>query len=84
MEQKAQLFAEEAIRALGRFDAAGARTSISQAFDVDHDIGALADAVYLACSEIEQDEGVSTATWNTLADAVDSPDLFAVVEASRT
>jgi hypothetical protein len=84
MEQKARLFAEEAIRAVGRLDVATARTSISQAFDVDHSIGALADAIYLACAEIEEDKGVSTATWNTLADAVDSADLVAVVESSRT
>lgn len=84
MEQKAQLFAEEAIRALGRLDVATARTSIAEAFDADHKVGALADAVYLACAEIESDDRVSTATWNTLADAVDSPDLIAVVEASRS
>ncbi|HEX6302025.1 MAG TPA: hypothetical protein VF148_16330 [Acidimicrobiia bacterium] len=84
MEQKARLFAEEAITALGRLDVAAARTSISQAFDADHYIGALADAVYLACAEIEEENGVSTSTWNTLADAVDSPELFAVVEASRS
>ena len=84
MDQKAKLFAEEAIWALGRRDVAGARTSIAQAFDVDHDIGGLADVVYLACAEIEGDDAVSTATWNTLADAVDSPDLLAVVESSRT
>jgi len=83
MEQKARLYAEEAIRAVGRLDVATARTSISQAFDVDHSIGALADAIYLACAEIEEDKGVSTATWNTLADAVDSADLVAVVESSR-
>lgn len=70
--------------ALGRLDVAAARTSISQAFDADDKIGALADAVYLACAEIEEENGVSTSTWNTLADAVDSPELFAVVEASRT
>lgn len=84
MEQKAKQFAEEAILALGRLDVATARTAISQAFTADHKIGALADVVYLACAEIEEDDGVSTATWNTLADAVDSPDLLAIVEASRT
>jgi hypothetical protein len=51
---------------------------------VDHKIGALADAVYLACAEIESGDEVSTAAWNTLADAVDSPDLIAVVEACRS
>lgn len=84
MDQKAKVFAEEAIIALSRLDVANARTSIAQAFDEDHDVGALADAVYLACAEIEEESGVSTATWNTLADAVDSPELLAVVEASRS
>lgn len=84
MERQARLFAEEAIIALGRLDVANARTSIAQAFDADHKIGALADAVNLACAEIEEDQGVSTSTWNTLADAVDSPDLVAVVEAARS
>ncbi len=84
MDQKARAFAEEAIYAVGRLDVAAARTHISQAFDVDHSIGALADAIYLACAEIEEDKGVSTSTWNTLADAVDSAELVAVVESSRT
>jgi hypothetical protein len=84
LEQKARLYAEEAIRALGRLDVATARTAIGQAFEADHKLGALTDAVYLACAEIEKDERVSTATWNTLADAVDSPELLAVVESSRT
>jgi len=84
VDQKAKLFAEEAIRALGRQDVAGARTSIAQAFDFDQKIGSLADAVYLACAEIEGDNGVTTATWNMLADAVDSAELLAVVESSRS
>jgi hypothetical protein len=84
LERQARLFAEEAIIALGRLDVANARTAIAQAFDADHTIGAVADAVYLACAEIEEDKGVSTSTWNTLADAVDSAELLAVVEASRS
>ena len=84
MESKARVFAEEAIRALGRLDAAGARTAISQAFDADHAIGQLADAVHLACAEIEDDGKVTTATWNTLADAVDSDELLAEVESNRS
>ena len=83
MESKARVFAEEAIRALGRLDVAVARTAISQAFDADHGIGQLADAVYLACAEIEDDGKVTTSTWNTLADAVDSPELLAEVESNR-
>jgi hypothetical protein len=84
VDGRANDHAEEAIRALGRGDAASARTAISLAFDEDHKIGSLADAVYLACAEIDEDGGVSGSTWNTLADAVDSAALYAVVEASRT
>ena len=83
MQADAEAFAEEAIRATGRRDVAGSRMAISQAFDLDRDIGPLADAIYLACWEIEEEGDVSVATWNTLADAVDSPKLAAVVEASR-
>lgn len=84
MDQKTSEFAEEAIRALGRRDVTTARISIGQAVSSDPKLGALADAVYLACAEIEEESGVSTATWNTLADAVDSAELFAVVESSRS
>jgi len=84
MDHKAQAFAEEAIRSVGRLDAGSARTSIAQAFEVDHDLGALADAVYLACAEIDADGGVSTPAWNTLGDAVDTADLYAVVEEARS
>lgn len=84
MDQRARAFAEEAIRALGRLDVANARTAIALAFEVDHKIGPLADAVHLACAEIEEHGGVTVATWNVLADAVDSADLVAVVETTRT
>ncbi len=84
MEDKARASAEEAIRAIGRRDVPLARTCVSEAFDADHAVGSLADAIYLACAEIEEEGDVSTATWNILADAVDSPDLLAVVEASRS
>ena len=84
MEKKAEAFAEEAIRAVGRRDAALARTAIAQAFEEDHGLGALADAVYLACAEIDEEGGVSTSTWNTLGDAVDSAALYAVVEEVRS
>lgn len=43
----------------------------------------LADGVYLGCAEIDSDAEVSTATWNTLADASPSAELQAVVEGSR-
>lgn len=83
MQAKAEAFVDEAIRAVGRRDVAGARIAVIQAYDLDHDLAALVDAVHLACAEIEEDGGVSTSTWNGLADAVPS-DLVAVVEASRT
>lgn len=57
--------------------------AISQAFDLDRKIGPLADVIYLACWEIEEEGEVSISTWNTLADAVDTQELAAVVEASR-
>ena len=84
MEARAEGFAAEAIRAVGRLDVPTARTAISQAFEVDHSVAALADAIYLACAEIEAEDGVRTATWNTLADAVGGTELLAVVEESRT
>ncbi len=84
MEAKAEASAEEAIQAVGRHDVPGARIAVAQAYEIDHALGALVDAVYLACAEIEEDGGVSTATWNGLADAVPSGALLAVVESSRT
>ena len=84
MNEQAQIHAEEAIRAVGRLDVPGARMAISQAYDIDRTIGPLADGIHLACWEIEEDGGVSTATWNTLADAVDSAHLATVVETTRT
>jgi len=84
VDAKAEAFAEEAIRAVGRGDVPGARIAVVQAFDIDHALGALVDAVHLACAEIEEDGGVSTSTWNGLADAVPSGVLLAVVESSRT
>jgi hypothetical protein len=83
VETEAQVFAEEAIQALGRKDVPSARMAIAQAFEVDRKLGSLADVVYLASWEIEENGGVSTATWNTLADAVDSPKLAALVESTR-
>ena len=48
----------------------GPGSAVAAAYDVDHSLGALADAIYLACSQIEEEGTVSTSTWNTLADAV--------------
>lgn len=83
MVSKAEAFAEEAIRAVGRHDVAEARIVVTQAYELDHSLGALVDAVHLACAEIEEDNVVSIATWNTLADAVGPGHLLDVVESSR-
>ncbi|HEY7470458.1 MAG TPA: hypothetical protein VIC07_13110 [Acidimicrobiia bacterium] len=83
MNAKADAFAEEAILAVGRGDVAGARIAVAQAYDIDHALAALVDAVHLACAEIEEDGTVSTSTWNTLADAVAPGHLLVVVESSR-
>ena len=84
MDQKARGPAEEAIQALGRLDAPLARSCVAEAYDLDHKLGPLADTVYLACAEIEDDGRVTTSTWNTLADAVGPGPLVAVVETSRS
>jgi len=84
MDSKAMAFVEEAIRALARRDVAGARTAVAEAYDADHSLGAVADAIYFACWQIEEDGRVTTATWNTLADAVGPGPLLTVVEQSRS
>ncbi|HLF61827.1 MAG TPA: hypothetical protein VI980_11690 [Acidimicrobiia bacterium] len=84
MDAKAQAFVEEAIRAVARQDVAGARTAVAEAYDADHSLGAVADAIYFACSQIEEDGRVTTSTWNTLADAVGPGHLLAVIEESRS
>ena len=42
---------------------------MAQAYELDHALGPLVDAVHLACAEIEEEGSVSMSTWNTLADA---------------
>ncbi|MGH8945368.1 MAG: hypothetical protein ACRDVL_04405 [Acidimicrobiia bacterium] len=83
METRARSHATEAIRAIGEGDVPLARTSIALAYEADHKIGPLVDSVYLACAEIEEDGEVTTATWDTMADAVADSDLLAVVEDAR-
>lgn len=83
MDARAVGFASEAVYAVGRGDVPTSRTAIAQACDIDRSFHRLADAVYLACSELEKDGEVSTATWDTLGDAVGNGELLAVVEASR-
>lgn len=73
---------EEAIAELGRADPDGAREAIARALNADRSLGPVADAVALACAELEKEGEISPAAWNTLADAC-PPELRAAVEAWR-
>lgn len=84
MDKKALSFAEDAIAALGEKDAPLARTCVALACEVDMGMNRLADAVYLACAELEENREVSTATWNILVDSVPSGELLGVVESYRS
>jgi hypothetical protein len=84
-QRQALTAAERAVEALGRHDPAGARMAIATAVEKDQ-IGVfaqLADAVYLAASELEADDRIGQATWNQLADAVGPGPLQALVEQFR-
>ncbi len=84
-QRQALTAAERAIEALGRGDPAGARMAVAAAVERDQ-VGAfarLADAVYLAASELEEDGEIGEATWNQLADAVGPGPLQALVEQMR-
>lgn len=84
-QRQALTAAERAIEALGRKDPAGARMAISTAVERDQ-VGlfaSLADAVYLAASELEADGEITAATWNQVADAVGPGPLQALVEQFR-
>jgi hypothetical protein len=60
---------EEAIAALGRGDVDGARSSMFRAVATDRSLGGVADAMALACDELENEGEVSPPAWNILADA---------------
>lgn len=84
-QRQALTAAERAIEALGRGDASAARMAIATAVERDQ-VGlfsALADAVYLAASELESDGEIAAATWNHVADAVGPGPLQALVEQFR-
>lgn len=84
-QRQALTAAERAIEALGRKDSAGARSAVATAVEKDQ-VGlfaALADAVYLASSELEADDEISASTWDVLADAVGPGPLQGVVEQIR-
>jgi len=84
-QRQALTAAERAIEALGRKDAAAARMAISTAIERDQ-VGlfaSLADAIYLAASELESDGEIGASTWNQVADAVGPGPLQALVEQYR-
>lgn len=84
-QRQALTAAERALEALGRKDPASARTAVATAVERDQ-VGlfsSLADAVYLAASELERDEEISESTWNQLADAVGPGPLQGIVEQIR-
>ncbi|MEX2280224.1 MAG: hypothetical protein WEA76_09060 [Acidimicrobiia bacterium] len=84
-QRQALTAAERAVEALGRGDASAARMAVSTAVERDQ-IGlfaSLADAVYLAATQLEADGEISAATWNQVADAVGPGPLQALVEQFR-
>lgn len=85
MDVQAQTWAREAIEALGRRDPGGARGAVATAIERDESgmLDRLADAVYLAASQLEEDDEIPAATWNQLADAVGPGALQALVEQYR-
>jgi hypothetical protein len=76
---------QEAVEALGRRDPAAARIAVAQAYDRDHGsaLARLADAVYLAASQLDADGAIGEATWDQLADAVGPGPLQGLVESLR-
>lgn len=73
---------EEAVSALGRGDPDDARAAMSRALAADRSLAHVADAVVLACAELESEGEVSPAAWNALADVCPS-DVRPAVESWR-
>jgi len=85
LQRQALTAAERAIEALARKDAAGARMAVETAVEKDQ-VGlfsALADAVHLAATELEERGEIGESTWDMLADAVGPGPLLGLVEESR-
>lgn len=75
--------AEQAIEALGRADAVGARMAIAEAAEGAAALASLVDAVHLAATELVESSEISQATWNQLADAAGPGSLQGLVESVR-
>ncbi|HJR86869.1 MAG TPA: hypothetical protein VJ930_04375 [Acidimicrobiia bacterium] len=85
-QRQALTAAERAIEALGRGDAAAARSAVDTAVEKDQ-VGlfaALADAVHLAATQLDEDGALTGATWDFLADAVGPGPLQGLVESVRS
>lgn len=74
--------AEEAISALGRGDAALARSAAVLSLTADHSLYALIDIIALGTAELEAEGEVSPSTWNALGD-VCPPELRPTIEMWR-
>lgn len=85
LNHPARLAIERAIEALAERDPDDARIAITQALDSQPSasLHRLADAVHVAASEIEDNQEVSSATWDQLADTVSSGPLLELVEQMR-
>lgn len=84
-QRQALTAAERALEALGRKDPGAARSAVATAVERDQ-VGlfaSLADAIYLAASQLEEDKEIPESTWNQLADAVGPGPLQALVEQLR-
>lgn len=84
-QRQALTAAERALEALGRKDPGAARSAVATAVERDQ-VGlfaSLADAIYLAASQLEEDQEIPESTWNQLADAVGPGPLQALVEQLR-
>jgi len=85
-QRQAQQAAEHAIEALSQGDAATARAAVDVAVEKDQSgsFGALADAVHLAATQLDEEGRLPGPTWDFLADAVGPGPLQGLVESLRT
>lgn len=72
----------EAINALGRGDAAMARSALASAVQLDSSLARVADAFSVATEQLDRDEEISEGAWNVVADACPA-DLLGAVELAR-
>lgn len=85
-QRQAQQAAERAIEALSQGDAVTARAAVDVAVEKDQSglFAALADAVHLAATQLDDEGRLSGPTWDFLADAVGPGPLQSLVDSLRT